>query len=157
MIPADNPRIYDASPLRGGGTEDEQLRTQARKPVMPIALTKEEENPTLRKWITLWRSIVLSTLGLTYLPYYSYIRYLDLDDLGNLLVAGPSVKEYGLALKSQSDIHSELYTPELLDFVSSDYVAEGNKRRRSPRTLPDNDWIKVKLGSGMCFIESLPC
>lgn len=55
---------------------------------------REDQNPTLRKWITLWRSIVLSTLDLTYLPYYSYIRYLDLDDLGNLLGSGSTVKEY---------------------------------------------------------------
>lgn len=87
-------RIYDASPLRGGGTEDEQLRTQARRPVFASAGFREDQNPTLRKWITLWRSIVLSTLDLTYLPYYSYIRYLDLDDLGNLLGSGSTVKEY---------------------------------------------------------------
>lgn len=89
-------RIYDASPLRGGGTEDEQLRAQTRKPVYSGA--KEEHNSSLRKWITLWRSIVLSTLDLTYLPYYNYIRYLDLDDLGNLLGSGSSVKEYVLFL-----------------------------------------------------------
>lgn len=87
-------RIYDASPLRGGGTEDEQLRTQARRPMFAPASFREDQNPTLRKWITLWRSIVLSTLDLTYLPYYSYIRYLDLDDLGNLLGSGSTVKEY---------------------------------------------------------------
>jgi hypothetical protein len=43
---------------------------------------------------------------------------------------------------------SELFTPELAEFVSREYVSEGNKRRRSPRNLPDNEWIKVKLGSG---------
>ncbi|KAL4903596.1 hypothetical protein BDW74DRAFT_155798 [Aspergillus multicolor] len=127
-------RIYDASPLRGGGTEDEQLRAQARRTAFTVS--KEEQNPTLRKWSTLWRSIVLSTLDLTYLPYYSYIRYLDLDDLGNLLGTGFAVKD-------------QLFTPELLDFVSQEYVSEGNKRRRSPRTLPDNETIKVKFGSAI--------
>ncbi|KAL4785158.1 hypothetical protein BJX76DRAFT_347213 [Aspergillus varians] len=141
-------RIYDTSPLRGGGTEDEQLRTQARRPMVASASSMENQNPTLRKWITLWRSIVLSTLGLTYLPYYSYIRYLDLDDLGNLLGSGSTVKD-------------ELYTPELLELVSHEYVPEGNKRRRSPRTLPDNEWIKVKLGSAIvqknALIRGMSC
>ncbi|OJJ01148.1 hypothetical protein ASPVEDRAFT_52165 [Aspergillus versicolor CBS 583.65] len=141
-------RIYDASPLRGGGTEDEQLRTQARRPVFASAGFREDQNSTLRKWITLWRSIVLSTLDLTYLPYYSYIRYLDLDDLGNLLGSGSTVKD-------------ELYTPELLEFVSQEYVSEGNKRRRSPRTLPENEWIKVKLGSAIvkknALIRGMSC
>lgn len=35
----------------------------------------------------MWRSIVLSTLNQTYLPYYTYIRYLDYDDLIGLLDA----------------------------------------------------------------------
>ncbi|KAL4807115.1 hypothetical protein BDV18DRAFT_136925 [Aspergillus unguis] len=143
-------RIYDASPLRGGGPEDEQLRFHPRRPAFSTTLTKDEQNqnPTLKKWITLWRSIVLSTLDLTYLPYYSYIRYLDLDDLGNLLAAGPRVKD-------------ELYTPELLEFVSRDFITEGNKRRRSPRTLPDNDLIKVRLGSAIvqknALIRGMSC
>ncbi|KAL4818906.1 hypothetical protein BDW67DRAFT_156229 [Aspergillus spinulosporus] len=125
-------RIYDASPLRGGGTEDEQLRAQTRKPVYSGA--KEEHNSTLRKWITLWRSIVLSTLDLTYLPYYSYIRYLDLDDLGNLLGSGSTVKE-------------QFFTRELLEFVSHEHLKDGNKRRRVQTTAIDNEWIKRKLGS----------
>ncbi|KAI9368497.1 hypothetical protein BJX61DRAFT_537211 [Aspergillus egyptiacus] len=132
-------RIYDASPLRGGGTEDEQFK---RKPVFASAASKGDRSSTLRKWITLWRSILLSTLEVTYLPYYSYIRYLDLDDLGNLLGSGPTVKD-------------ELITQELLEFVSNEYISEGNKRRRSARTLPDNDWIKVKLGSAIVQRNSL--
>ncbi|KAL4944581.1 hypothetical protein BDV06DRAFT_186846 [Aspergillus oleicola] len=147
-------RIYDASPLRGGGTEDEQLRSQAqpqyqpRRPLRASTRSKEEQSSPLRKWITLWRSIVLSTLDLSYLPYYSYIRYLDLDDLGNLLGSGGIVKD-------------ELYTPELQEFVSRDYVSEGNKRRRSARALPDNEWIKVKLGSAIvqknALIRGMSC
>ncbi|KAL2830734.1 hypothetical protein BJY01DRAFT_226938 [Aspergillus pseudoustus] len=133
-------RIYDASPLRGGGIEDE--RFIARRPGLSSAAQKTDPNSALKKWVTLWRSIVLSTLDLTYLPYYSYIRYLDLDDLGNLLGSGSTVKD-------------ELFTPELAEFVSREYVTEGNKRRRSPRNLPDNEWIKVKLGSAIAKNNSL--
>ncbi|PTU19329.1 hypothetical protein P175DRAFT_0298284 [Aspergillus ochraceoroseus IBT 24754] len=127
-------RLYDTSPLRGGGTEDEQFR--ARRPAASLASLRREQDPTIRKWIVLWRSILLSTLDQTYLPYHRYIRYLDLDDLGDLL-------------GSNKDVKDELFTPELLDYVSQEYVSEGNKRRRSPRTLPDNEWIKIKLGSAI--------
>ncbi|KAL2872382.1 uncharacterized protein BJX67DRAFT_5816 [Aspergillus lucknowensis] len=133
-------RIYDASPLRGGGTEDEQFRT--RRPTLSSAAFKTDQNWALRKWVTLWRSIVLSTLDLTYLPYYSYIRYLDLDDLGNLLGSGSIVKD-------------EFFTPEITEFVCRNYVPEGNKRRRGPKTLPDNEWTKVKLGSAIAQKNSL--
>lgn len=33
----------------------------------------------------MWRSIILSTFDKTYLPYYNYIRNLDLTDLTNLI------------------------------------------------------------------------
>ncbi|KAL4979899.1 hypothetical protein BDW66DRAFT_126323 [Aspergillus desertorum] len=139
-------RIYDASPLRGGGTEDEQLRVQARRPIYTDS--REEQNSTLRKWITLWRSIVLSTLGLTYLPYYSYIRYLDLDDLGNLLGSGSTVKE-------------QFFTRELLEFVSRGHIEAGNKRRRMLTTVVDNELIKKKLGSAIvnknAMIRGMSC
>ncbi|KAL4986318.1 hypothetical protein BDW68DRAFT_163388 [Aspergillus falconensis] len=139
-------RIYDASPLRGGGTEEEQLRAQARRPVYTDS--REEQNSMLRKWITLWRSIVLSTLDLTYLPYYSYIRYLDLDDLGNLLGSGSTVKE-------------QFFTRELREFVSRERLQAGNKRRRMPATVMDNEWIKRKLGSAIvnknAMIRGMSC
>ncbi|PYH87914.1 hypothetical protein BO71DRAFT_339995 [Aspergillus ellipticus CBS 707.79] len=114
-------KLCDTSPVRGGGTEDEQ----------------SEQDPTIRKWALLWRSIILSTLDQTFLPYYSYVRYLDLDDFGDLL------RDPGFTTKTKEDF----FTPELLDFVSHDYQSKGNKRLRSSRVYPDNDWIKVKVGT----------
>lgn len=46
---------------------------------------------------------------------------------------------------------SDFFTPEVLDFVSRDYAAKGNKRLRSSRVLPDNEWILTKLGGGRSF------
>jgi hypothetical protein len=43
---------------------------------------------------------------------------------------------------------SEFFTPELRDLVSHDYELKGNKRLRSQRNLPDNDWILSKIGTG---------
>lgn len=39
----------------------------------------------LQKWSISWRSIILSTMKETAYPYFSYLRFLDLRDLGNML------------------------------------------------------------------------
>jgi hypothetical protein len=102
----------------------------------------------------MWRSIVLSALDQTYLPYYSYIRYLDLNDLSNLLSHSSftgKIKEY-VSRRDLRELYltrcSEFFTPELRDLVSYDYEPKGNKRLRSLRNLPDNDWILSKIGTG---------
>lgn len=46
---------------------------------------RKAQETVIRKWALMWRSIILSTLDKTFLPYFSYIRYLDLEDLENLL------------------------------------------------------------------------
>ncbi|PYI10405.1 hypothetical protein BO78DRAFT_458515 [Aspergillus sclerotiicarbonarius CBS 121057] len=129
-------KLCDTSPVRGGGTEDEQFRSRR---VATTCASKGEQDPAIRKWALLWRSIILSTLGQTYLPYHSYIRYLDLDDFEDLL------KDPGFTKKMKEDF----FTPELLDFVSHDYQAKGNKRLRSSRLVPDNDWVMVKIGTAI--------
>ena len=72
--------MYDTSPVSGGGVEDDQFRPATR-----VHTARSDRREIIRKWALMWRSIILSTFDLTYLPYYSYIRYLDLDDLLNLL------------------------------------------------------------------------
>jgi hypothetical protein len=39
----------------------------------------------MQRWSILWRSIILSALGKTILPYSKHIRVLDLDDLFEML------------------------------------------------------------------------
>ncbi|KAH1493985.1 hypothetical protein KXV64_007202 [Aspergillus fumigatus] len=114
-------KSHELSPVRGGGTE----------------LAILDSTHTRRKWATMWRSIVLSALDQTYLPYYSYIRYLDLNDLSNLLSHSSFTGK----------IKDEFFTPELRDLVSQDYELKGSKRLRSLRTLPDSDWILSKIGA----------
>ncbi|KAK9602829.1 hypothetical protein V6Z90_000935 [Aspergillus fumigatus] len=116
-------KSHELSPVRGGGTE----------------LAILDSTHTRRKWATMWRSIVLSALDQTYLPYYSYIRYLDLNDLSNLLSHSSFTGK----------IKDEFFTPELRDLVSQDYELKGSKRLRSLRTLPDSDWILSKIGAAI--------
>ncbi|KAE8317594.1 hypothetical protein BDV41DRAFT_572877 [Aspergillus transmontanensis] len=56
----------------------------ARWTCMSLAGTDDVAEAAIRKWAAMWRSITLSTLDHTYLPYYSYIRYLDLQGLREL-------------------------------------------------------------------------
>ncbi|KAK6814668.1 hypothetical protein RU639_009809 [Aspergillus parasiticus] len=56
----------------------------ARRTCMSLAGTDDVAEAAIRKWAAMWRSMTLSTLEHTYLPYNSYIRYLDLQGLREL-------------------------------------------------------------------------
>jgi hypothetical protein len=49
------------------------------------AISLAEQELVGQKWSILWRTIILSALGKTILPYCKYVRVLDLDDLRQLL------------------------------------------------------------------------
>ena len=54
---------------------------------MALPDLEDVENATIRKWAAMWRSIVtLSVMKHTYLPYYSYIHYLDRKAYGTFFV-----------------------------------------------------------------------
>ncbi|KAE8372729.1 hypothetical protein BDV26DRAFT_88129 [Aspergillus bertholletiae] len=129
-------KLYNTSPLRGGGTEDEQFRT--RRTATTLARIRGKQDAITRKWATMWRSIALSALGFTYLPYYSYIRYLDLEDLGYLLGQTYIKKN-----------REAFFTPELDDYLSHDYGMKGNKRLRSAPKSVDNEYAVSKIGSAI--------
>lgn len=91
------PRLYDTSPVTGGGTEDEQFKS--RRTAVSLASARNEQDAVVRKWALMWRSIILSTFDKTYLPYYNYIRELDLTDLTNLISDSRftgNIREYGI-------------------------------------------------------------
>ncbi|RAL11604.1 uncharacterized protein BO97DRAFT_369990 [Aspergillus homomorphus CBS 101889] len=133
-------KVCHASAVRGGGTEDEHFLKPRRFPATATSF-KGEIDPAIRKWALLWRSIALSSLDQTYLPYYGYLRYLDLDDLGDLL-KDP---------KFTGQVRDDFYTPELLEIVSPDYQQKGNKRLRYSSRASDlsADSVKLKIGSAI--------
>jgi hypothetical protein len=45
------------------------------------AISLAEQELVVQKWSILWRTIILSALDKTILPYCKYIKVLDLDDL----------------------------------------------------------------------------
>ncbi|KAB8267343.1 hypothetical protein BDV30DRAFT_244399 [Aspergillus minisclerotigenes] len=89
---------------------------------MSLAGTDDVAEAAIRKWAAMWRSITLSTLEHTYLPYYSYIRYLDLEGLRELL----------RELYINGDKGS-FFTPEMDDHLAHDIEGLGinNLHRRA--------------------------
>ncbi|KAB8227581.1 uncharacterized protein BDW43DRAFT_293748 [Aspergillus alliaceus] len=128
-------KLYNTSPVRGGGTEDEQFKP--RRTATTLAHMRSQQDAIIRKWAVMWRSITLSALDQTYLPYSSYIRYLDLEDLGYLL---------GQAYIKKN--REAFYTPELDDFLSQGYEIKGNKRLRSSSKF-DHEHALAKMGSAI--------
>lgn len=130
---------------------------------MPLQTARNEEELILRKWALMWRSIISSTLDKTYLPYYSYIRYLDLNDLGELLrdprFTGSIRELVPLAhyiIGCTLDLNSEFFSQELYEFLLRGYEFKGNKRLRSSNVFPDSNWILIQCGSGLsCVICGL--
>ncbi|OJJ46705.1 hypothetical protein ASPZODRAFT_132829 [Penicilliopsis zonata CBS 506.65] len=129
-------QLYDTSPVMGGGTEEEQFKIP--RPGASFATARREEDSTIRKWALMWRSIILSTFDQTYLPYHSYIRYLDLGDLENLL----------RETRFTGRIREDFFSGVLQDVVFRDYEPKGNKRLRSSG-YPDPVSIVVKFGGAI--------
>ena len=62
--------MHDVAPVTSGGSDEVE--------------TPKKEQLTMQ-WASLWRTIVLSSLGKTLFPYSKYVRRLDLQDLQELL------------------------------------------------------------------------
>ncbi|GAD93807.1 hypothetical protein ANI_1_2340024 [Paecilomyces variotii No. 5] len=133
-------QLYDTSPVTGGGTEDEQFKS--RRTAVSLASARNEQDAVVRKWALMWRSIILSTFDKTYLPYYNYIRELDLTDLTNLISDS----------RFTGKIRDEFYDGELGDYAFRDqagYELKGNKRLRSSKTSIDTAAIGERLGAAI--------
>lgn len=117
----------------------------------------------------MWRSIILSTFDdKTYLPYYSYIRYLDLNDLKELLIDSGfrgNIKERVTVCRYRKwclTDSREFFSDEIGDYVFRDYETKGNKRLRSSKDMSiDTTLVVERVGAGECaaivYEESLVC
>lgn len=70
--------MHEVAPVTIGGSDEVELSRQGRSG------DQDFEQPVSR-WALLWKSIILSSLGMTLYPYCRYIRSLDLRDLKELL------------------------------------------------------------------------
>lgn len=73
--------MHENSPVTSGSDED-QITIQDKA---DYATKLQQQERIIGKWAGLWRTITLSSLGKTLLPYSRYIRTLNLRDLEQLL------------------------------------------------------------------------
>ncbi|MCJ1243223.1 hypothetical protein MMC30_000420 [Trapelia coarctata] len=71
--------MHNVAPVTNGGSDEIEVAPQV-KPGDGNA----QQKLIVSKWASLWRIMVLSSLGLTFYPYCRYIRALDLRDLKEL-------------------------------------------------------------------------
>ncbi|KAB8261124.1 hypothetical protein BDV32DRAFT_148687 [Aspergillus pseudonomiae] len=93
---------------------------------------------SIRKWAKMWRSIVMSALEYMYLPYYTYIHYLDLEGL-----------EFLLCVLYHEDEKEAFFTPEIDDYLSHEYEMKGNRRLRSSSKSFDKDFVLFAISSAI--------
>lgn len=73
--------MHENSPVTSRGDED-LITTQGRT---DYATKVRQQERMIGKWAVLWKTITLSSLNKTLLPYSKYIRTLNLRDLDQLL------------------------------------------------------------------------
>ncbi|BCR88018.1 uncharacterized protein ACHE_40582S [Aspergillus chevalieri] len=127
-------QLYDTAPVTGGGaTEDEQIK--ARRTGGSVEDAKRQQERTIWKWAAMWRSVILSAIDQTYLPYCNYIRHLNLEDLSDLL------SHSGFKDKT----HDYFFTSELREAAGQH---NWNRRLRS-RSAQDFPLLVTGLGSAI--------
>ena len=80
--------MHDAAPVTSKGTEQAD---------------SEDSDVTFERWMALWRSLILSSLGATAQPYCRFVRALDLQDLQHLLEQLDGDKQKGKYLRAFFD------------------------------------------------------
>lgn len=71
--------MHNVAPVTNGGSDEIEATRQVRP-----GDGNAQQNLIVSKWASLWRVMVLSSLGVTLYPYCRYIRALDLRDLKEL-------------------------------------------------------------------------
>ena len=74
--------MHDVAPVTSAYNDEIEMAPQER--TSRAAYEKGQEQ-LIVKWASMWRSIILSSLGKTLFPYSRYVRTLSLQDLEHLL------------------------------------------------------------------------
>ena len=81
--------MHNAAPVTNGGSDEVEVARQSRP-----GENNGQQNQVVSKWADLWRTMILSSLGMTLYPYCRYIRVLELRDLKELLYDPKFQNEY---------------------------------------------------------------
>ena len=76
------PSMHDEAPVTDAYNDEIEMAPQER--TSQAAYEKGQEQ-LIGKWASMWRSLILSSLGKTLFPYSKYVRALKLQDLEYLL------------------------------------------------------------------------
>ena len=119
-------RIHELSPLINETDELENLR---RHQPGDFAIKAAQQETQLRKWALIWRSIIRSSLDVTYKPYCLYIRFLNLDNLRDLLQES----------RFSGKIEQDFFSGELQEFYLRKELlsTQPSKSRRKNRLIID--------------------
>lgn len=74
--------MHDVAPVTSTYNDEIEMAPQER---ISRAAYEEGREQLFGKWASMWRSIILSSLGKTLFPYSKYVRTLSLQDLEYLL------------------------------------------------------------------------
>ena len=77
--------MHDVAPVVSAGSDELEQSKQEESTNRSYREIREKQERVTMKWATMWRSIVLSSMGKTLLPYSQYIRTLNLNDIYDLL------------------------------------------------------------------------
>ncbi len=119
-------RMNELSPLISETDELENLR---RHQPGSLAIKAAQQESQLRKWALIWRSIIRSSLDITYKPYCLYIRSLNLDNLRDLLQES----------RFSGRIEQEFFADDLSEFYLRKELlsTQQSKTRRKSRLIID--------------------
>ncbi|KZF22749.1 hypothetical protein L228DRAFT_260889 [Xylona heveae TC161] len=126
-------RMHNAAPVTYSGSEERGLGN---------AVLAEQ---IVRKWVLLWRSIILSSMKKTLFPYCRYIRTLDLRDLVNLFEDS----------RFKGKIRKLFFTGDLAryDIESAESQRAPKSKAKSARTL---DSVSAVDGIGEVVTQATP-
>src|ERR1700722_6529403 len=74
-------RLHEQSPAF---SQSDEIEAQRQRRPVDYETKVAERDLLFRKWLFLWRSIILSSLDKTYQPYCHYLRILDFRNLSQL-------------------------------------------------------------------------
>lgn len=78
---SDRFRLHEQSPAF---SQSDEIEAQRQRRPVDYETKVAERDLLFRKWLCLWRSIILSSLDKTYRPYCHYLRILDFRNLSQL-------------------------------------------------------------------------
>jgi hypothetical protein len=120
-------RLHEQSPAF---YQSDEIEAQRQRRPVDYETKVAERDLLFRKWLCLWRSIILSSLDKTYKPYCQYLRILDFRNLSQLF------EDFKFSAASRSFFAGGL---EILHFTKENVYGRHAKSPSKKRTFQSTD------------------